>query len=524
MSKFKIFYSWQSDLSVEKTRKFIRDCIDEAIILAEESETIEAERDEATKDVTGSPNIVTTLFSKIDDCDFFIADISLCFTSDMSEKKKSPNPNVLLELGYAVKTLGWDRVLCLCNTDFGKDYPFDIAHNRITNFSFKGKSKKEVKNYISKIIFLNIRDLRKSLPRAKKGEAIHILGTYDFEKHIVKETLVPLDVTQRESYLLHNKELFENSKRLVEEILELTSKIDKCSRIENKNDIVQSNSVISDSERKEYAEITKIFMNNEIKVQWKKENEDRNRIKEFLGIDAPEDFFFLGELKYVTSQLNILNSSPTLKGSDVEKEKFEKLKQLSYYLFYLEMRINYLRTFEGMLFFPIAVQNVSARQDENINIVLKVEIGEIVEPNENLIYSEYKELQGMFCRDDDDKNDVGIICELFNLDEDGYITVEDTLYNPELHTYRIPIPTAYGLGYPEKSEKDYELELKEFIATSNGHDYYEFLVTNLRPNECKWLCYGILVKPVNNNIKITYHIRSTYSTGNLKGNFEYNIS
>lgn len=68
------------------------------------------------------------------------------------------------------------------------------------------------------------------------------------------------------------------------------------------------------------------------------------------------------------------------------------------------------------------------------------------------------------------------------------------------------------------------LELKEFIATSNGHDYYEFLVSNLRPNECKWLCYGILVKPVNNTIKITYYIRSTYFTGNLKGNFEYNIS
>ena len=67
MSKFKIFYSWQSDLPGNKTRNFIRDCIDEAIDLAEESEAIEAERDEATKDTTGSPNIVTTLFSKIDD-------------------------------------------------------------------------------------------------------------------------------------------------------------------------------------------------------------------------------------------------------------------------------------------------------------------------------------------------------------------------------------------------------------------------------------------------------------------------
>lgn len=75
MRKFKIFYSWQSDLPGNRTRNFIRECIDEAIDLAQETEAIEAERDEATKGTTGSPNIVTTLFSKIDDCDLFVADI-----------------------------------------------------------------------------------------------------------------------------------------------------------------------------------------------------------------------------------------------------------------------------------------------------------------------------------------------------------------------------------------------------------------------------------------------------------------
>ena len=125
------------------------------------------------------------------------------------------------------------------------------------------------------------------------------------------------------------------------------------------------------------------------------------------------------------------------------------------------------------------------------------------------------------CRDDDDDNDVGIICELFCLDEDGSITVETAPYNPTQHTTRIPIPTANGLRYPAKSEKDYALELSEFIATANGRDYYEFDVSNLRPNECKWLCCGLLIKPVENAIKITYQIRSAYSTGNLSGTLEY---
>ena len=114
---FKIFYSWQSDLSSKKTRSFIRTCIDEAIDLALDSEAIEAVRDEATLGVTGSPDIVTTLFSKIDECDLFIADVSLCFTEDREKVKKAPNPNVMLELGYAVKTLTWDRVICIANTD-----------------------------------------------------------------------------------------------------------------------------------------------------------------------------------------------------------------------------------------------------------------------------------------------------------------------------------------------------------------------------------------------------------------------
>ena len=54
MQKFKIFYSWQSDLPGNKTRNFKRECINVAIDLVQESEAIEAERDEATMGTTGS--------------------------------------------------------------------------------------------------------------------------------------------------------------------------------------------------------------------------------------------------------------------------------------------------------------------------------------------------------------------------------------------------------------------------------------------------------------------------------------
>ena len=524
MRKFKIFYSWQSDLPGSQTRNIIRDCIDEAIDLAEESEAIEAERDEATKDTTGSPNIVTTLFSKIDDCDLFIADVSLCFTSNTIDGKKSPNPNVLLELGYAVKTLGWERVICLCNTDFGDSYPFDIAHNRITGYSLEGKKEKEVRNYLRKIIFANIRNLRNAPLRGKAGEATHILGTYDYEERIVKRTLVPIDITQRERYLLHNTELLADARVLFDQIQRLNSTIENHPIASIVDAAPPSKSSSINLKINGLDAPDKILMATETPAVWQHTDVDAKLIKEFLGIDVSEDFFFLGDLKYATCGLTPISSSPRLKGSETEKEKYKKLHQLSYCLTRLEMRTNYLKTFEGMLFIPIAIQNISTLQDENIRVVLYVENAEIIEPTEGLIWSEYDSIQGLLCKNDDDDNDVGIICELFSLNEDGIIHTEDIPYNPERYEPRIPILTASGFGYPQKSEKDYALELQEFIASANGVEYYEFDISNLRPGECKWLCSGILVKPTSDSIRINYQIHSTHSTGNLSGTLDVSLA
>lgn len=516
MRKFKIFYSWQSDLPGNKTRNFIRDCIDEAIDLAEESEAIEAERDEATKDTTGSPNIVTTLFSKIDDCDLFIADVTLCFSSDTTKGKKSPNPNVLLELGYAVKILGWERVVCFCNTDFGDSYPFDIAHNRITGYSLEGKKEKDVRNYVRKIIFSNIRDLRNAKPRAKAGETMHILGTYDFSERVVKATIAPINLSQREGYRLHNEELFEAARGLFDEIKDFKFPVVASVTSSEFGPVVSSDFIKNSG----LDVLSKTFQNIETPVEWEDATSSAKLIREWLKIDVPEGFFNLGNLRRVTSGFNPLHSAPTLMGTDAEKEKYKKLCQLSQMLTLLEMRLGYLKTFDHMLFIPVAIQNISTLHDENISVVLKIETGKIVEPNEGLIWSEYEGTQGMFCRDDDDKDDVGIIRELFCMDEDGNITIENAPYN---YTVRTPILTGNGFGYPAKSKKDYVLELKEFIATANGRDYYEFDVSNLRPNECKWLCFGLLIKPVDSAVKITYHIRSARSAGDLGGTLEYFI-
>ena len=499
---FKIFYSWQSDLPSKKTRSFIRTCIDEAIDLALDSETIEAIRDEATLGVTGSPDIVTTLFSKIDECDLFIADVSLCFTEDREKVKKSPNPNVLLELGYAVKTLTWARVLCIANTDFGDVFPFDFDHNRRIAYSLEGNNRDNEKNRVSRIIFKNIRDLRNAPPRARMGMAAHIIGAYDYEKKKVTRILAPLKIGEQEGYVLHNQELVTNSKKLVEEIKEIKI-IDR-----PEEEIVQSKET---QDEKTY-KIAQYFHSLEAPVRIDA-NEERDNIRRWLDIEVDDEFFNCGALKF---RPHLLDGSKEYIGTDEEKLKFDKLTELFYYLAQLNMRSLFIDTFSGMIYIPLAIQNISGTDDQNIRVVVRVFNGEIVNPNKELICDGLSDVRGHICRDEDENGGIGVIDELFALSEDGTIHLEESAYDASNNRFNPPVIVNGRLQYPGKDEQDYEDELQEYVASSAGLEYYEFNVDSLRPNECRWLSQGLLVKP-NEGFNIRYQIHSAHSSGDLSG-------
>lgn len=104
-SQITIFYSWQSDLPGSETRNIIQDSIKDAVRLLRDTVDIEADRD--TKGEFGSPDIAQTIFSKIDDCNIFVADVSAVCRYEATDKdgnkkvKYMSNPNVMLELGYA---------------------------------------------------------------------------------------------------------------------------------------------------------------------------------------------------------------------------------------------------------------------------------------------------------------------------------------------------------------------------------------------------------------------------------------
>ena len=128
-----VFYSWQNDINGKFNRNFIKDCLERAIKLLNQElniqDALRLEHD--TKGVGGSPDIVNTILEKIEGCDVFIGDIT--FIAKSNDSKYCPNPNVLIELGYALKCLGDGRVINVMNSAFGKPHnnlPFDLAHKR----------------------------------------------------------------------------------------------------------------------------------------------------------------------------------------------------------------------------------------------------------------------------------------------------------------------------------------------------------------------------------------------------------
>ncbi|MFL3651201.1 MAG: hypothetical protein ACI6PR_08285 [Pseudoalteromonas sp.] len=129
----KVFYSWQSDINAKYNRYFQLDCLKAAIKkINQEFDLKESIReDHDTKGVPGSPDIATTILSKIESSDIFIGDIT--FVSFSESGRALSNPNVLIELGYAMHALGDERVINVINTSFGEadgNIPFDLAHKR----------------------------------------------------------------------------------------------------------------------------------------------------------------------------------------------------------------------------------------------------------------------------------------------------------------------------------------------------------------------------------------------------------
>ena len=113
-----VFYSWQSDRPNGTNRGMISDAIEAALKAMKLKGKQSLRSDAATNDEPGTPNIPFAIFTKISSSAIFVGDVTIV-QSRPTRGRKAPNPNVLIELGYAVRCLGWKRIILVMNAHFG---------------------------------------------------------------------------------------------------------------------------------------------------------------------------------------------------------------------------------------------------------------------------------------------------------------------------------------------------------------------------------------------------------------------
>src|SRR5436309_14112118 len=99
VSVHKVFYSWQAHTHQDVNLILIRTSLEEAIRRLD----LGLEFDEAERE-SGSKMIFETIREKIESCAIFVPDLTFIGQSH-DGRKLLPNPNVLVEYGYALAKL-----------------------------------------------------------------------------------------------------------------------------------------------------------------------------------------------------------------------------------------------------------------------------------------------------------------------------------------------------------------------------------------------------------------------------------
>lgn len=122
MRALTIFFSWQTDSPPKTNRNFIGDCLRRAA----KKTSLPFRVDEATRGLSGSPGIPDAIESKIRCCTVFVPDLTL--VGEYRKGRFTVNPNVLVEYGFALETVGEDSIVSVFNSAYGdlKNLPFDL--------------------------------------------------------------------------------------------------------------------------------------------------------------------------------------------------------------------------------------------------------------------------------------------------------------------------------------------------------------------------------------------------------------
>lgn len=519
MSKeFKVFFSWESDLSANKTKKLI----EEIIFRAKEklSGKIELIPDEATRNKFGSPEITDSIFQKIHECDLFIADVSIVGSyispnekdEDDAEENSFSNPNVLLELGYAAAVLGWERCICFANSYSGdiSKLPFDLNHRRITDISYESTTRNNIIEKMSDIIVETVEEYADK-PLLKQGFALHQVGGYNFLSNGFQPEIIPYNSYTFGEYDKKSKELEDEIKELISQIsgMHIIKELTEATNFEEKQ-------ALSDVRLVERATAS---LSKVVSVSINK-SDIEELLNNYVTEELCEDFFDVGDLKERVSF--VPHSSPEYLGTNIQIVKYHKIQKLYSILRDLRLRDIYKYTFDDITIIPLAIKNISNEKDDNLSVYIKIVQGIPIQPTARVFNEEFASIditnvgfEGMACED-------GLVKEVFALPEDSSIQYDHSKNSPpEIppHTY-MPRTDVFGYSIePDSTGEDYEAELQEYVEElyEGTENEYHFEIGTLRSNETLWLDKAILVKPVEGKIEISYSIKSNNTKGDNSG-------
>lgn len=132
-----VFYSWQADTPARINRSLIESALKRALEQINADAKVvnsarEVQLDKDTMGLPGTPPIVEAIFRKIDECAVFVPDLT--FVAHTEAGRPTPNANVLIEYGWALKSRGHDRIVAVMNDAFGApsetSLPFNMRHLR----------------------------------------------------------------------------------------------------------------------------------------------------------------------------------------------------------------------------------------------------------------------------------------------------------------------------------------------------------------------------------------------------------
>lgn len=486
----RIFYSWQSDLPNKNNRSFIEECIKKTVKKYKDTITIEADRD--VKNNTGSPDIANTIFDKIEECDLFVADVSIINKSKCklirTKSKPTPNPNVLLELGYAASVLGWDRVVCICNTDYSEldSLPFDLRQHRITSYSLSGKKKANVRDDIVNAISDTIDGLLNSgsAIRPKGTQSYHTLLGYDLLNNTVSKSLLFSDI----KFDTLKNELVASATKLVEEL--------NSSSINNIGDISSC-----------FGGIRINFDGSKIiKIDDEEKQQVVGAVETILGLELQDVAFCFGNL---TEKMSLPGFGNRFDGTIEEKQKYDDYLLLKRLLTEITILDLFRKSFDNVSIMPLAIQNTSKYLDQNINVTVTVDGDdfEIMSPL-NMVF------------DDDLINNVGFICEygfiekLFGMKETPELSFDDI----DITDYYDDNPYINLWDNGTMRDTDDCIEVfSDYIASPSSNNILQFNIESLQANETKWLSKVVLIRINSGNVKLKYSIKSDNTDGSVSG-------